>query len=322
MFPKITFSPDKFGYYQAGDLKTYSKIEALEWAKRTNSGCTWIFNDSVYGQIDWSKEPDLSLWELYKLRCHQIRDSYDYVVLWYSGGSDSQNMLDAWIESGAKIDEVASVWSNDGSKSERSAFDAEVKFVVFPKIKNLDIKFRLIDQSQMILDYINKSKKNHWEYEINQNLSPNNGVRGLLREQVEDWSRLIASGVRMCFVWGSDKPMMSNDGNIYFSDVVDNCVSPYVQRNYYNGWYDELFYWTPDFPDLVVKQAHVVKRFINRPAAPDSFFQKQPHKYGYSPHKKMWLSDWGIKQLLYPTWNPRTFCAGKSPNTVLSRIDS
>ena len=44
-----------------------------------------------------------------------------------------------------------------------------------------------------------------------------------------------------------------------FNDILDNCVNPFVQQRYNDGWYDELFYWSPDYPEIVIKQAHTVK---------------------------------------------------------------
>ena len=95
----ITLSPDKFGYYKVGDFKTYSKIEAIEISNKLKTPSQWYFNENVYSKINWLEEPSVDLWELYKQRARQIRENYDYVVLWYSGGSDSHNMLNAWIDS-------------------------------------------------------------------------------------------------------------------------------------------------------------------------------------------------------------------------------
>ena len=90
----ITFNPDKFGYYSAGNQTSFSKLEALEWARRNNTRLAWHFNDDIYNAIDWMIEPPGDLWEMYKQRARQIREAYDYVVLWYSGGSDG----DIWYQ--------------------------------------------------------------------------------------------------------------------------------------------------------------------------------------------------------------------------------
>ena len=103
--------PDKFGFYQVGDRKTYSKFEAIEWQNTTGIFPEWNFNKVIYDNLDWQTEPSVDLWTLYKARARQIRETYDYVVLWYSGGSDSHNFLLAWLDAGLKIDEIAATWN-------------------------------------------------------------------------------------------------------------------------------------------------------------------------------------------------------------------
>ena len=112
----ISFTPDKFGYYRVGEKTTYSKLEAIEWSRQNNISVQFVFNDKIFSAIDWTQEPTTPLWEMYKDRARQIREAYDYVVLWYSGGSDSHNMLWAWIEAGLKIDEIATTWLHSGVK--------------------------------------------------------------------------------------------------------------------------------------------------------------------------------------------------------------
>jgi asparagine synthetase B (glutamine-hydrolysing) len=99
---------DKFGFYQVGDFRTYSKFEAIEQHTKTNKKLQWNFNDTIYRSYKWDQEPKESLSELYRQRAQQIREQYDYVVLWFSGGADSTNILNAFIDNNIKLDEVAS----------------------------------------------------------------------------------------------------------------------------------------------------------------------------------------------------------------------
>lgn len=315
----ITFSPDKFGFYQAGDLTTYSKIEAIEYSLRTNRPVHWRFNEETFQQVDWTQEPPGTLWDLYKKRCEQIRNAYDYVILMFSGGSDSQNILDAWQDSGLHLDEVASLWSLQGSGDRQAFSEAEVANVVLPKMSSLPVRFRLIDQTTLIFDYLNHMRSD-WQYSINRHLSPNNGARALLRTHIPEWADIIASGRRLCLIWGSEKPRI-DDGALTFMDIVDNCISPHVQRKYQDGWYDELFYWTPDMPELLVKQAHTIKRFLSVPQELPGFYKPGKDYYGHNIQINKYLTAEGVKQLIYPTWNNDTFCVGKSSNNVFARRD-
>jgi hypothetical protein len=331
----ITFNPDKFGFYQVGDKTTYSKLEAAEWAHLNKSNVQWNFNDHVFSKINWSEEPKESLWELYKARARQIRAAYDYVVLWYSGGSDSHNMLLAWIDAGLKIDEIATTWNYETTGDAQNHYNAEITNVVLPDIKKLqdsgiDFKFRIIDMAEPTLKLFDVWGS-EFEYNINCHFSPNNPARAMFRESVTDYKDMISEGKKLCFVWGKEKPYVNYIPSIdryYFNffDNGDNCVSPYVQRRYYEGWYDEFFYWTPDFPLIPVKQAHVLINFMryasdeNRSRMLDQYKAVNDYDFGLNL-KNISLKSSIVKLLLYPKWSNDIFCNGKTSSFTYSLRD-
>ena len=53
----MILSPAKFGYYTVGDLKTYSKIEAIEWQERFGKFPVWNFNKEIFDNCNWHIEP-------------------------------------------------------------------------------------------------------------------------------------------------------------------------------------------------------------------------------------------------------------------------
>ena len=328
----MILSADKFGYYTVGDLKTYSKLEAIEWQTRTGIWPEWNFNKHIFDSYNWHIEPTKSLWEMYKERAIQIRNEYDYIVLFYSGGSDSSNILSAWLEAGCKIDEIASMINLEGSSKRRDLYDnitdiADEPFrLVRPKIKQLQeqgykFKFREIDICQHTLDFIDLVKDDYFYY-MNHSPSPNNIIKAIFRQNIPDYKKLIAEGKRLCFVWGTEKPSISTDANGWyftFNDILDNCVNPFVQQRYNDGWYDELFYWSPDYPEIVIKQAHTVKNYITA-IDTSSQYQTEKTKYGQNPVTKKYLKESVLKRIIYPKWqetdafNARAYAA---QNTLL-----
>lgn len=321
-------SADKFGFYSVGDFKTYSKVEAIELSKSLNLDSHWNFNDEVFKSINWKIDPPVDLWTLYKARAKQIREQYDYVVLWYSGGSDSHNILNAWIDADCKIDEIATVWNYDASADKQDHANAEITNVVLPDIQLLkdrgfDFKFRLVDISQMSLDVFDYFK-NNYEYYINRYFSINNPARALLREKIQDYKDIIDSGKKLCFVWGVEKPRLRLDEYGYyfnFIDAIDNCVSPYVQERYHQGWYDELFYWTPDYPIIPIKQAHVLKQFVTVCHDP-IYYEDIKNDNGYNKTLNKYLKIETVKTLIYPKWNNSIFCNGKAASFIFSERDN
>lgn len=311
-------SADKFGFYQAGSLKTYSKLEAIEWQSRTGHFPEWNFNKEIFSRQNWYVEPSIDLWELYKARARQIREKYDYCILFYSGGSDSGNMLKAWTQAGCKIDEIACFVDYEAVGDKNDIVNAEPNKVVYPTVKKMldsgmDFVFREIDYSQDILDYVKEMNVDYF-YNINHSFSPNNGVKCRFRQSVPAYRDIINQGKRLCFIWGMEKPQIGlDDCGWYFQflDTIDNCVDPCTQRNYDQGWFDELFYWAPDMPEIVIKQSHIVKRFCET-CHDTQFYQNKKSPYGYNKTLNMYITMDAIKQIIYPFWDVNTFTSGKS----------
>jgi len=317
----------KHGYYEVNGYQTFSKLEAIELQNATGHWPHWNFNQDIFTNLNWQQDPSIDLMTLYRARARQIRQAYDYVVLFYSGGSDSNNILGAWVQEGLKIDEIASFWNLDGAKDRDDFMNDEVDKVVLPRIKQMqnagyNFKFRLIDLTEHTVKFI-KSVDQDYIYYVNNHFSPNNIVKNQFRERIKDYADLIAQGKSVCFVWGIEKPQIFPDGDrhfLQFFDIVDNCVTAYTQSRAKQGWYDELFYWTPDMPKLVVKQAHTLLRFVETCDIPH-FYQTKSNRYGYNKRLNKYLTSETAKTVLYPTWDPNTYCNGKASSMVFSERD-
>jgi hypothetical protein len=82
---------------------------------------------------------------------------------------------------------------------------------------------------------------------------------------------------------------------------------------------DELFYWTPDLPELIIKQAHLIMNFLKSPMMQHSpFVTTTPTALAYIErnNQQYWLNIHGIHQIIYPTWNVDTFTTGKNPSII------
>lgn len=312
----------KLGFYQIGDRSTFSKFEAVEWAN--GRPIHWNFNDQVFSSYDWTIEPTSTLWDLYKKRARQIREKYDYVVLWYSGGSDSHNLLTAWIEEGCEIDEIACTWNFETTGDLYNHQNSEITRVVQPHIeqlrdRGLKFKFRLLNMPDYSLKLFKKWGP-HFEYLVNHHASINNPAKSLFREEVEDYRQMLHGGINLGFVWGVDKCFVNYHDNRFFChfiDCIDNCVSPYTQNK--SGWNDELFYWSPDFPLLPIKQAHVLKNFLQ--TCHDPRFYRDMIGSWYNPTIKKYLHIPAVKRLLYPKWSNKIFVEKRTSSYIYSQRD-
>ena len=208
-----TFSrQDKLGFYQTGNFKTYSRFEAAEKSVKSGHVPHWNFNDEIYGCLDWTQEPTESLGELYRQRAQQLRDEYDYLVLWFSGGADSTNILNSFVNNSIKLDEVASYVNYEATKDSYSWLNAEIYHVAAPvvdkaKLKQPGLQHRILDQSQLTIDlFSEKSAKFDWIYNVNTHISPNACARRDIKLTVPYWRKLFDSGKKVGFIYGVENP--------------------------------------------------------------------------------------------------------------------
>ena len=92
------------GFWSVGNnFVTTNKVEAIQEANRRNLHIEWNFNQDILDKVDWFQEPQVDLYELYKQRALQIREKFDYLVLLFSGGSDSVCILKTFLENNISL---------------------------------------------------------------------------------------------------------------------------------------------------------------------------------------------------------------------------
>lgn len=331
---------DKFGYYKVNDFKTYSKIEAIELAEQERKMPIWCFNELAFSSYNWKVEPTETLSQLYAKRAQQLREKYDYIVIFYSGGADSGNIVNSFVDNGIKFEELATYnyWSLDPRTD--SFLHAEQVNVSYPRIKQLqeqgvDFKHRPIDLSDFAFEVFNDSFWNtHRAYYSNGHWGTTHLAKTFIRERVDDYKKIIEQGKKLVFVWGTDKPRVLLENGKYvfrFTDmVVDSGPGTRAQMLNRPWEHDELFYWSPDCIDLICKQGHVIKNFFkkhkdldpsefnkdNNVALPDilKMFDNEVTEDGLSYRN---LMNW----LIYPKFDIKMFSKGKPHSTVYSLRD-
>ena len=329
---KINFHPDQFGFYTVGDTyKTYSKLEAILEMRRSGIHLDWNFNREIFSSYDWTKEPQISLNELYRQRAQQIRNSYDYVVIFYSGGADSWNILNTFLSNDIQVDEIAHCWSLKGDNDYFSYFNEEIYKVAIPTTLKIqenhpDIKHRIIDITDMVNDtYSTPEQGFDFIYYTNNLITPNGLARSYLREKIDDYRRLIDAGKRVVFVWGTEKPRLTlHDGryHCFFLDMFDNAVSSRIQwLSNDKGYFDELFYWSPDAAPLIIKQCHVLKKFLDRAGPDHPWIDTSTTDFGQLRNHPAYITADGLHSLIYPGWDISTFTNGKNKCNVIGPRD-
>jgi hypothetical protein len=272
-------SQDRLGFYRVGFKKFSNKTVALIESKKTGYQVEWVFNDDVYGNIDWSIPIETPLMEIYKKRALQLREQYDYLVMYYSGGADSTNALHAFIDNNIFIDELimhlpAPVEKTvNGVDKSNLNYYSEVEFAAIAHLKKYknnihpNTKIKVKDFSKTGIELLNKDD---WFETSPLGLSVS--ISGILRQITQEYDahylKIIDSGKRTAYIMGIDKPLVWNDGTNYYGFFMDTSAYHYINPVDFNKSSSlvdtvttEFFYWTPDMPEIVIKQAQEIKKY-------------------------------------------------------------
>ena len=263
------YNQNAFGKWETANKSFYNKRDALIYA--SNNGCShvsWNWHDDVWKNFNIDKLGKQSLPNLYKERAQQLRDTYDYLILSYSGGADSHNILMTFLDNNIKLDLVyiQSPFSfinssqhapNSIDKTARNQV-CEWDYCIKPTLEHLskhhpDIKIELSDWMENVTEsYFSKEKTF-----LNSGGS-NLGIGTMARSL--NFSKLglieFEKDKKVATIYGCDKPVIAVDSqhkkvSMTFSDVsILHCTNSV-------GTF-EPFYWSPNLPDLIYEMAYQV----------------------------------------------------------------
>lgn len=99
-----------------------------------------INEDYGYYDYDWTVEPQEDWKTLLKQHAQYLRDTNEKIRIWYSGGRDSQTVLDAFLENNIFIDEIATWRGTPTEDFENALATSEVNRVAIPFLKSIQHK--------------------------------------------------------------------------------------------------------------------------------------------------------------------------------------
>lgn len=332
---------NKYGCWISGGITFDNKIKALEYASKTGSKVRFYYHDHIWSSFDRSLLGKIPLTLLYKERAQQLRDSYDYLILYYSGGSDSHNILQTFLNNNIKLDEVRVRWAKpliDGKFYTPNIKDtsarngvSEWNFCIKPELEKLrsthpEIKINIIDYTDQLLSFDSSVEK------IERAFDEYRWYRGAFGSFVQRFNKdlyLPTNRGKEGHIFGIEKPILQISDKtidlVFLDQFLENTSLPLC---YFNNEI-ECFYWAPDFPLITMEQAYQVASYIKHQKlienglldkldyiftgdienySPESFANK------YKTNSLMYIQ----KEILFKdTWDNSKFSAGK-PNDARS----
>lgn len=315
------------GFYQVGDRHFYSKLEACMAAQNLPGRhfLHWNFHESEFGHYAWDSEPPVDILDLYRERAQQLRDNYDHLVLFYSGGADSHTVLQSFVNNGIHLDEVF-VYGAFKAEQQRANtlgwdrrpgyYTREVKYIVKPMLQRLQaqhgFKVTTWDWTDRTLELLSDPD---WIWKVGVRFAPDAIPRQCLHEIYGHTDRYEGRGRRVAFIFGVDKPRLFRDNhNVYLSFIDTMLTTAVGNNNDIQGrtWeHDEYFYWTPNMPEIAIKQAHLIVKFLRAQGRLDALTARDnAGTFHAGDYYRM------IHPIIYPQWNTNTWQIDKSSGVV------
>lgn len=259
----------KNGCWIAGGIPFARKLDALAHASKTNTYLRFYFHDHIWESFDRSILGKNSLQFLYKLRAEQLRDQYDYLILYYSGGADSHNILHTFLTNNIRLDEIRVKWPKqlkDGYGYVPNIIDttannhvSEWNYAIKPVLEKLhlsnpEIKINFIEYTENI------DRQKIEVARIEKEVYRMNMLKAALSSFVQRLNKNIYTQFPFkkneAHIFGTDKPILNVNGNsiemVFVDHLIENTVFPADIENPNI----EFFYWTPDFPLLPMEQSY------------------------------------------------------------------
>jgi hypothetical protein len=259
-------------YWNVDGKKFHNKRDALIYSSKNGIGTDKInlhYFDDVWKNFNRSSLGKIKLNDLYRDRAQQLRDTYDYLILYYSGGADSHNILMTFINNNIHLDEICVKWPkiltdnkfytpNILDKSARNYW-SEWDFAIKPSLDWVSKNYPKIKIS--IKDYVENPEK----IKIESLFEKMNFVRpgGMLLNSITSDSEKNLRLRKIAHIYGIDKPLIAFKDNKFYMFFIDVALDQAVHSNIDPSG-TECFYWTPNMPILAFEQAYQMVSFFKK----------------------------------------------------------
>jgi len=326
----------KLGFYVCDGKIFDSKIQACIYGSLFDKEVNWNFNLEFFNSYNWTVEPELSLDQLYDLRAKQLRETYDYIIISYSGGADSHNLLMSFIRQGLHVDEIIVNTMERGNKyfkdikydfSSKSAPATEHILQTIPRLREIssiipNTKINILDLTDYLFEGFKNIGDGSWVLNKREKLNPINLTRynylyfNEIRKKFDKDKKIaIILGVEKprIFIHSKTKEIILRftDGAANVAGVVADHLKEYPNTTV------EYFYWSPEAAPIISKQAHVIKKWLTmNPERINLWIGDRLSKEIYRIyHERIY------RNILYSTWKEDWFQADKSVKDWYSEFD-
>lgn len=246
-----------YGYIVDGVFYA-SKVNALQAASGDVNRVRLYFLDDAWRHVNWTAEPAESWKSLVDRRCRQLREKYQTLTLFFSGGYDSITILNGFIRNNLKLEELI-IWDKPWMVVHRPEINyaldlaKKIKELHWPNVKITYMARDISHTRDFYYQY-----KNNWIHEASNSIYVNKGV-------VRNWEYEKHSAIRgghqhnnHGYIEGRDKPRLDFVDGKWYANMNDDLLKWCMDSN------SEQFYFAADMPEIHVKQCYMMIDWLER----------------------------------------------------------
>ena len=179
-----------------------------------------------------------------------------------------------------------------------------------------DTKITFHDYSENLLAD-EKTRDESWIFRTRHFLQPGHYTKHT--NLLDHHKRIADQGLRMCVLYGTDKPKVCiKDGKfwMYFVDAPTGENDPNFGQ--YTNMTNEYFYWAPESTRMLAKQAHLIKQWAEMPA---NHKMQNLLRWPNNSFATRTMYEQFVKSIIYPDYDSNTFQVVKSTNNIYNEMD-
>jgi len=238
-----------------------------------NKGVLEFVIPGVTDKSDWSEEPTESISELCNRLCEIIEQTYDEIIIGYSGGTDSETIAQYFLKRGTRnvtlLKRPQELWPGDNVGRTEHHFDPAMKWadkITHDAIKkNYAWAFKHLGWKMKFVKHMTPYNESQYEKSLanREFLSWENDYANISSWAQNSGDVFKTKGKKSCFIEGLEKPrIILHDGWYKF------------HMNHDSQWWgqplcppgcDRIWFWLqPIVPEVIQKLAHLKAKEIKK----------------------------------------------------------
>jgi hypothetical protein len=239
------------------------KLDAFSFKKQLPHATIYFhWYEEEMKRLSIGVEPELTTAELYKLRAQELRDTYSYIRLFFSGGVDSYSALRSFVDNNIHLDEIVIAQMPDLNKAnELESTNRDITLSAFPLIKELhhkipNTKIRIENSS---IDDLNTRFDDNCETKDIAFVNSLDGAAGyFMVPSLLAYCKIQSNSVidNCCDLYGGSKVKLYKKNSKWYFYFVDTSLHDSIFSNSF-----EDFFISRTLPNLYLKTVYNTKKY-------------------------------------------------------------